>query len=165
MKRSAKYLAFCFLLLFLMCFAFAKDYQITTANLYYTIQKDGTINVEEYINYNFVGSFSYAYRDFEKGQWEIKDIQVFDATTNNFVELDFYETNNYSNKRITWNYSATNEKKTFLIKYTLTNAITVYDDVGDFYWKVWGSGWEKSVGKIYGEMILTGTNYSAKEIY
>ena len=38
-------------------------------------------------------------------------------------------------------HGSNNETKTFTLSYSLTNAITSYNDVAEFYWKVIGDGW------------------------
>ncbi len=38
--------------------------------------------------------------------------------------------------------ASTNQIRTFLLSYRVTNAVTKYQDVGEFYWKVIGPGWE-----------------------
>ena len=40
-----------------------------------------------------------------------------------------------------------------------------YDDVGEFYWKVWGEGWEHRLGELYGEIELPSEVQDAKDVY
>jgi len=47
----------------------------------------------------------------------------------------------------------------------LFKAVKAYDDVGEFYWKVWGEGWEHRLGELYGEIELPSEVQDAKDVY
>ncbi|MEW6295159.1 MAG: hypothetical protein AB1467_02580 [Candidatus Diapherotrites archaeon] len=63
-----------FIALILLCFLFssalvsAKSYYLPKTEVYMKINPDALINVEEKISFNFLGDFSFAYRDIPKGQ-------------------------------------------------------------------------------------------------
>ncbi len=158
MKKTALAL---FLLALLLVRANAKEYSLEKAEVFYEIKPDGLVQATESITFNFSGSFSYAFRTFPKGSWQINSIKVFEGNK----ELDFRQTDLGHETELKWFYSAQNEKKTFTIKYELQKAVTTYTDVGEFYWKVWGQGWSKPLNELYGEIRLPGKVEDANQVY
>jgi len=154
-----------FLLLLISTFAFAKSYSLDKAELYYKIQQDSSITVEERITFNFNGSFSYAYRTFPSGSYEIQSFEVYDISSGKEVKLSVDKSYESGREKYTWHYSATNERKTFLLRYKLLKALKVYDDVAEFYWKVWGSDWSVPLKEIYGYIELPDKVDDANKVY
>src|SRR3989338_65174 len=142
--------------------AYAKDYTLQKAQIDYEIMPNSSIAVKQSITYDFSGSFSYAYIDLPLGEWGFEDIAVFDE-----MGADLKAEGSYVGKyfRVKWFYSAGNETRTFTIRYTLKNALKVYDDVAEFYWKVWGEGWEKGVAEIEGSVLLPAAVENPKDVY
>ena len=154
-----------FLLLLISAFAFAKSYSLEKAELYYKIQQDASVTVEERITFNFSGSFSYAYRTFPSGSYEIQYFEVYDISSGREVKLSVDKSYESGREKYTWHYSATNERKTFLLRYKLLKALKVYDDVAEFYWKVWGSDWSVPLKEIYGYIELPDKVDDANKVY
>src|SRR5919107_1335248 len=48
--------------------------------------------------------------------------------------------------RIVWHYRATDEQRTFTVRYRLSGLAVAYDDVVDVYWQVWGDEWQEPPG-------------------
>jgi len=90
-------------------------------------------------------------------------VAVFDITSGKVLQFEVLDYG--SDTRVKWYYNAENEKKTFLINYKLSNAVKAYDDVGEFYWKVWGEGWDHGLGELYGKIELPGEVENAKDVY
>ncbi|MCX6798991.1 MAG: DUF2207 domain-containing protein, partial [Candidatus Diapherotrites archaeon] len=145
--------------------AAAKSYSLQKSDVRYTISTDGLVEAEEKITFNFSGDFSFAYRDIPKGAWSINNVSVSDITSGTPQPLQFELIDNGTDTRMRWYYSAHNETKTFSLRYTLSNAVTAYNDVAEFYWKVWGSGWEVPLNELYGEIELPEAVNDAKEVY
>lgn len=49
--------------------------------------------------------------------------------------------------RIVWNVNDTGYK-TFIVRYSLSGAVSNYRDASSLLWDVWGTGWETGVGKM-----------------
>ena len=141
--------------------ASAKDYSLEKAEVYYTIHEDGLVEAVEEITFRFSGDFTFAYRDIPKGEWQLSELQVLEAG----IPLQVQLTNRGNDTRVTWYYKASNETKTFTIKYKLAKAVTAYSDVAEFYWKVWGSGWEKPLKELYGEIELPAAVENPEAVY
>lgn len=144
--------------------ASAKSYSLDKAELYYKVMPDGLVEAREEITFDFSGSFSYAYRDIPNGEWQLSDIKVYDTTAGREA-LPFTVSLHGSDRRIQWNFSAEDESRTFSVEYRLSNAVRAYDDVAEFYWKVWGEGWDHRLAELYGEIELPGQVRDAKEVY
>jgi len=168
MQKSILVLAFVFLVF--TATAQAKSYSIEKAELYYKIGQDGLVIAEEHLEFNFIGSFSFAYRTIPLDSYTVRSFKVYDVTDNIEKELNVtksFEGVRLSNDKIkyTWYYSATNERKKFVLKYELVGAVKAYNDVAEFYWKVWGSDWEVPVKEILGYVELPASADDANKIY
>ena len=152
------------MLIFVLLFAgaaCAKSFSLPKAEVYMKILPDGLVEAEENITFSFNGSFTFAYRDIPKGEWELFDVSVEE----NGVPLRFELLNSGSDTQIKWYYAAENETRTFTIKYKLRGAVKAYDDVAEFYWKVWGEEWGSDLDELYGWIELPSAPADAKEVY
>jgi uncharacterized membrane protein YgcG len=57
--------------------------------------------------------------------------------------------------RIVWNVNDTG-RKSFLITYTLKNAVKNFQDASTLLWDVWGRGWETGVGELSAVVVFPG---------
>jgi len=133
-------------LLLLSTLVFAKSYYISNAEVTADIQEDGSVLMSEKITFSFSGSFTYAYRDFELQGQTLSDVEVFEGDKKLNVD--------YKNKQAKWYYSASNEKRTFNLKYKLTGALNSYTDVNEWYWKMWPGNFPGDTMKFTGIVIL-----------
>src|SRR3989338_1517758 len=155
-------LALVFLLLALLAAsAGAKYFNLPNATFDATLHPDGSVFVVETIAFDFHGDFSFAYRTFPLGDWELADVKVEE----NGQPLVFEDEMRGNERRITWHYKASDERKTFLLSYSLKDAVKVYDDVAEFNWKVWGDSWEEPLGKLSGSYMLPEAVKSPKDVY
>ncbi len=152
-------------LLLLCAVASAKSYSLEKAEVYYKIMPDGLVEATEKITFDFSGDFSFAYRDFPKGNWQVVSPVVYDITNGKKEALRAELSDLGSDMRVKWFYSASNETRAFAIEYELHNAVDAYDDIAEFNWKVWGSGWEEPLGELYGEIELPAAVGSPEEVY
>jgi uncharacterized membrane protein len=154
------------LILLLLPAVSAKSYTIEKAVIDMSVDDDGSILVNESISFIFSGSFTFVFRDIDYNKESISDVAVFEYTDSGLVPLKFEFTDIDSDtKRVTWHYSAVDTKKKFLLSYRLSNALKVYDDVADFNWKIWGSGWDHPLGEIEGNFILPKKAASNLDVY
>jgi uncharacterized membrane protein len=161
MRKSFLFLFIILVFLFSLTFVSAKYYSIDEANTQFIINKDGSIDVTEYITFNFSGDFSFAYRTLPSGSWNYSNFHIYDGEK----ELEYDTSHTYSGTEYKWYYSASNEMKTFRMTYTINNAITAYQDVAEFNWKIWGGDWEKGVGELKGFILLPEKVDDANEVY
>ncbi|MEQ2130402.1 DUF2207 domain-containing protein [Caldanaerobacter subterraneus KAk] len=155
MKR-ALFLIPVVLFVFFMPFsvAYAKDYSLKEVKIYYFIQDNGEMDVTNDITYKFNGSFSEAWLIIPTGDYEIKDVLVSEIKDGKETPLNFDFAKGKQEYKITWKYKANNEIKTFRIKYKVLKGLRIYEDVAEFYWKVWGSAWDKSLPALWVEVNL-----------
>ena len=158
----ASRLALVFLLLALLAGgASAKYFNLPGATFDAAIHPDGSVFVVETISFDFHGDFSFAYRTFPPGDWELSDVKVEE----NGKPLPFEDEIVDNERKIAWHYKASDERKTFLLSYSLKNAVKVYDDVAEFNWKVWGDSWAEPVRKLSGSYMLPKPVKSPKDVY
>ncbi|MGC8942871.1 MAG: DUF2207 domain-containing protein [Caldisericia bacterium] len=154
MKKRILLILFLFFLIFSVniYFAFAKDYSIPSVKIDVTLNKDGSAYFVEERTYSFQGSFSFGYYDLPKVGYESLDefliyegdiLYKKEITKNPFT---YYIEDNGNSYRINFFYTATDENKTFKFIYKLGGVTKVYEDYGEFYWKLQGEGWDKSIG-------------------
>jgi len=156
-----------FLTLFLLIFLFftltvksikAKDYYINKVKIDVTINKDGSAYFIEERTFTFDGVYTYGYYDLpKKGFDSLEEFLVYEGDTpfnNDHSEKPqtYYIDDMFSSYRIKFFYYAENETKTFKFIYKLKGVTKVYEDYGEFYWKLQGDGWDKEV-KIFESTI------------
>lgn len=150
----------------------AKSYDITGVEVNATITPDGKMAVEEARRYDFDGSFSFAYQTIKKNPDSTKDAgRSVPYTLSNFRLCDedscykqttesaegltpaeragsFYVKDEADQYYIKWFYEAEDIPKTFTLKYTVDNAITLQRDIAELYWQWVGDEWDHSQENI-----------------
>ena len=127
-----------------------KSYQIPHIQSEVTINADGTVDITEHLTYNYEGSFSWAeYRIPREGFTAIKNIRISEGDSsyinrNNEEKGTFSVAQNEDAIKLTWHYSAEDEKRIFTISYTLEGALTVGSNWSQFYWNFLSDDREKS---------------------
>src|SRR3989338_8555017 len=105
-------LALVFLLLALLAAsAGAKYFNLPNATFDATIHPDGSVFVVETIAFDFHGDFSFAYRTFPLGDWELSGVRVEE----NGKPVPFEDEIVDGERRVTWHYQARDEPRTFLL--------------------------------------------------
>ena len=122
--------------------------------------------MQERITFDYSGDFSGAYRDIplrsgesigQIGVSEGDDEYIPGANTElgSFgVPGSFGVEQTSKLVRIVWHYRATDERRTFTIKYRFRGLAVVYDDVVDVNLRVWGDEWKASLGSLNARMEL-----------
>ena len=128
--------------------AFAKSYTIDKDEFRIQLSADKSAFVSERLTYNFDGSFTWAemwiptkvVRNGNTYNTPISDFSI-KASDNSPVTLTSAQ--NSSDKFYAkWSYTAENQRKTFIITYTIENAVRKYQDVAQFYWQIIGNDWQ-----------------------
>jgi len=136
--------------------AISKSYWLPEVDCKINILEDGSLLWNYSLRFSFNGQFSYAYIDIPKEGVVIEDIsgtRPFSVESRGNV------------LRIRWDFSALNEEKTFNVSYKMRNALKVYYDTAELYWKVWPEGWDVKVGKLNATIILPKRLRSKEGLY
>jgi hypothetical protein len=140
--------------------AAAKSFTLPAANVAVRVAPDGALHVVERITYAFSGSFSGGYREVPLRPGEsIADVAVLEGgrayRPGGCTELGcldapatFGVADVGRRVRIVWHYAATNETRTFEIRYTIRGLAVAHDDVVDVNLQVWGDEWDESLGRL-----------------
>lgn len=140
----------------------AKDYVWTRVMVDLTIERDGTIFVEETRTIRFWGNFHYAYIEILKNKisgidqvsvWEEDKVYREDSSG---APGTFQVFDNPDLVSIYWNYDYADTEKTFHIKYRILGAtqggtISFFSDFDQFYFQAVGSEHEKpmQIAEVY----------------
>ena len=146
----------------------AKFFELRQADVVARVEPNGALRVRERILFDFVGSFTGAYRDIPLREGESID-GVFvsegseryrpgaSAELGSFGLPGTFGTERLDDGfRIVWHYSAADEGRTFTIGYRLSGLTVAYDDVADVNLKVWGDEWEQRLDNLTARIELPG---------
>lgn len=144
----------------------AKQYGLDKALLFYSIKPDGSIAVTLDLTYWFSGSFSTAWITIPQEDFIITNPSVSEIQNEKEIPYSFYRetpemvpstfdfTQDGREYRLAWFYRATDTRKTFRLRYEILKGLKVYEDIAEFYFKVWGSDWEIRLPALWVEVIL-----------
>lgn len=148
---------------------YADDVDISKYTIHAQINKDGSMDVEEILTYDFGGSFNGARWTINLDEnlpmenikvflsSQIEPNQVDEETLIPFKFVDqaqkgddgVVKLEDYGGKKEIWIYSPSKgEKKTFVISYTLKHVIKSYEDTAELYWKFVGEGWDLPIHNV-----------------
>src|SRR3989339_239815 len=148
----------------------AKSYALAPVNLDFTLNANGSMDVVETRDYNFSGDYTFAYQTIGKSGGEITQtgrndsyvidhIRVCESLTppscyrllsptevagadNTRPENTYYIRDDGDSWYVKWFYRAGDETKSFILAYTVNNALTRQTDVDELYWTIIGDQWE-----------------------
>jgi len=124
-----------FILVLLLQPVLAKSYSYDYVKTNLDFGSDGSVVVRQERDYDFRGSFSYAYLDIlKKGSTNVRFLGIVDLDTNE--SLIYALEDDSTHIKATWHYTANDQVKRFLIIYKIEDIVKRYEDVADFYWKV-----------------------------
>ena len=126
----------------------ARSYLYDSISVIYTVNTDSTVSVEEKLGYVFSGEYHHGWRTLSlKGADDITDIAIFDAdgrplkyVSDELNKTDpsswgkYTVTKDSGARNVIWYYDARDEKRTWIISYTLHGAIRFLDDRDELYW-------------------------------
>src|SRR3989344_588067 len=170
MHRSHIVLAFLFIIA-LFSFSnpsaiYAKDYLIKSADINVDINTDGSAGVTETRVYQFDGQFSWAdmwipltskcsgcsaYTISKVSLSDENDVYLQNQSAQPGTYLVSLDSDNFY---IKWYYSALDEEKRFVLRYTVDNAVTRHRDIAEFYWQLIGDEWSKPTYNINAVVTL-----------
>lgn len=145
-------------LFFLLNSAFAappdKRYTIDEIKITANLDADGSLFIEEHRTYSFRGSFSWA--DYKLPLKKLGKITEFSISegSENYQQLPGKNPGTYAMRQTTdefevkWYYRARNESRTFTLRYRVEEAVNVYSDVAEFYYKFVGEDTESNIHNV-----------------
>ena len=145
-----------------------KDFELPRAVVVADVQSDGSVVVTEEITYDFTGSFEGGYREIPlKDGMSVDDVSVSEdgkeyapgasAELGSSGVPGTYGTADLGDAyRIVWHYRASDEERTFTVRYRLSGLAVAYDDVVDVYWQVWGDEWQEPLDSLEATAVLPG---------
>ena len=140
--------------------AYAKSYHFTSVDIKATVLANGDIHVVEDRTARFVGSFSELWYVLPlSGTDGIADVSVYDsgrrlAQSSSGASGTFKVEQKGGKATIYIYYGASNEERTFTLEFTLKNAIKVYRDTAELYWKAIGTGWDVRTDRVRVEVLF-----------
>jgi uncharacterized membrane protein len=140
----------------------AKSYRVDRIAIQARVLPDGNMYIDESRTYTFRGKFSWAdYKLPLQGIGNVLDFTLNDESTS-YRESKSEEPGTYTIQKseysfyVRWNYQAENQTKTFSLHYLVTDAITVYQDMAELYYKFVGEENEMPVGQVSVNIQLPG---------
>jgi uncharacterized membrane protein len=133
--------------------ASAKSFSLPSVVVEAVLGPDGSLHVVEHIAYDFSGSFTKGTRPIPRGDYRIVDMTVSDRGRALPIHGAPYD--------LSWDYSATNERRTFDISYTVVGATRFGSDVGELYWK-WVGTEHPSVDAVQVRLTVPGAGVGVK---
>ena len=148
------------------------SYNVDNLRIEAYINPDGSVNVNELVQYDAYEINGILYNIDYKGYGDLKNLRVFYEKDSEFIPA----INNNSQRRGTYSlkdrddlrevklyYPMRDTKKWFLFQYTLSQGVTVYNDIAQFNRKMVGRGWQTDIENIQIKIILP-KNVNKEEI-
>ncbi len=129
----------------------AKHYSQTQIQIQAEIFPDGSLRVNEARTYSFRGNFKWA--DYRLSLVKLGPVTEFSLTESGKIYLPddsenpgtYQLTQTADEFYVKWFYRARNESRTFTLNYRVADAVTVYDDVAEFYYQFIGADAPKTI--------------------
>jgi len=134
---------------------YAKSYYFPSVISDISVMPDSSISVVEKRTFTFEGSFSRIYWDIPlRSDQSVQDVALSEDDTPQvkYEEIPspdsarpvhkFSAERQGNSEHIEAYHSSYNEDRTFTLSYTVTNAVTSYNDVSELYWQAIGKGWD-----------------------
>ena len=140
--------------------AAARDDTVTEAVINMRLGQNAALLVEENLTFDYDGGFEASYRDIPlRPTDQIDNVVVSEGgrvyrpggcTTFGCTDAEgtYGVTPEGNGIRIVWHHKASDESRTFTIRYRVIGAVIAYDDVLDLEWKVWGDQWEDKLDRL-----------------
>ncbi|OED30779.1 DUF2207 domain-containing protein [Methanosphaera sp. WGK6] len=152
--------------------AFADDghYNFQSVEKNIIISDDGTAIISEDVNYIISGTINGVYRDIPlSGEQRLENISVETPGYYNTVEL----INSSDNIQIkVWLYKdeaktqkVSNEDVEVIYHYNFIKGVKIYNDIAEFQYMSWGSGWDEEVPQLTTYIELPGSHENTEMWY
>jgi uncharacterized membrane protein len=133
--------------------AWAKEYEMPEIQIQATVSAEGTLKIAESRTYLFRGPFSWAdYRLPLDKLGQVKNFRLYEGvweyTENQDQQLGTYTlTQSPSEFYVRWYFQARDQIRTFKVEYEITDAVVLYNDLAELYFKFVGEDNPKTVSK------------------
>ncbi|MBD3348814.1 MAG: DUF2207 domain-containing protein, partial [Candidatus Eisenbacteria bacterium] len=173
MNRTMKSLALLLVVFALASVAEAKSYYVHDVDIDVNVRPDGGFEFREVRTFDFDGDFTFAYYQVEKvrtaggSRVEITDFAVgeegrpFDMRPAHEIDRDrtpgtYWVDYDHEGRFVyaKWFYRAEDERRGFDISYYVHDAVVVYDDFAQLYWKFVGEQWDVPTRRVTGTIHL-----------
>lgn len=157
-------ICFSFLISGISVFADDREYTISEYEINAIINSDGSADIEEILTYDFDGDFNGVFRDIDFSETDgVVNPRVFVVINGSLSEISLNSTSDLDADGQSRTYNmvnsgnltrfkifekSSNERKTFVIRYTFHNAVTKYNDVAEFNRKIVDSNWDVMLNNI-----------------
>ncbi len=150
----------------------ARSYASGPVDIKGVVQKNGDLAVTEQRTFTFEGSYScvwWSIEDLPDGA-KVKMSSVTMTTANGTLEMPEVKFNKEWRKsggpdKLAWSFdskkntiyaffNAENAEFTFTLSYTVTNAVQVYSDTAELYWKFVPDGWAVDSRDVSAQIVL-----------
>src|SRR5690606_39434330 len=146
--------------------AAAREYRLPEADVEIRVESDGAVTVIERLTYEFDGAFSGGYREIPLRSGEtVTNVSVSEgaavyqpgactdlgcsAPAGTFGVRDLG-----GRIRVVWHYEASDERRTFEVRYRMEGLAKIYDDYVDVYHQVWGPEWTVGLDRLTASMAI-----------
>lgn len=139
------------------------SYNVDNLRIEAYINPDGSVDINELVQYNAYNINGILYNIDYKGYGDLKNLRVFYEKDSEFIPA----INNNSQRKGTYSlkdsddlrkiklyYPMRDTKKWFLFQYTLSQGVTVYNDIAQFNRKMVGRGWQTGIKNVQVKIIL-----------
>lgn len=132
----------------------SKSYRIERVAILAQVNLDGSMLIQETRTYRFKGRFKWAdYRLPIKGFAAIEDFSLRDDDTayrpGQSKEPGTYQIQKSRDEfYVKWFYRASNETRTFVLSYRVTDLLRVYPDVAELYYMFIGADWDRKTTEV-----------------
>lgn len=145
--------------LFFVFASSARAEVIKTFDSHITVNKDASVSVVETIVYDSEGTSKHGiYRDItpKNAKGEVMKIQDISVADTSGAAYQWSQQRNNGDIRLKIgdpNTTFTGEK-TYVVRYTATNAISFLNDYDEIYWNVTGNAWPFGIAKVHAQVTL-----------
>ncbi|MFS8571035.1 MAG: DUF2207 domain-containing protein [Thermaerobacter sp.] len=136
-----------------------KSVTFPEARIEAVVEPDGSLLVTESRTYRFQGSYSWWEQWIPHGDYEVAVLGVGEPgldyeAAGTGLPGTYAVTVTPGYTQVRWHFQATNEDRTFVLRYRAAGAVAVHDDVAELYWQFIGDGWEAGTGRARVELTL-----------
>ena len=137
----------------------AKSYSISRVEIIATVNPDGSMDVIEDRTWDFKGHLHGSHKHYLlKNALASPTLRYLRGSERYVPGQSGVGTFSYEDVpsaiEVTWRFDAADEERTFRLSYTVQDAVVVYNDVAELYWKFIGADWEVSSENVRVELRL-----------
>jgi uncharacterized membrane protein len=141
--------------------AAAREYSVQSFNAQITVKADGTIEVTEIIETNFVGSYHGIYRTIpveytnEQGLNYTLFVEPLSVSDDDFHALKYEQSRQGRNLKFKITVpGAQDATRTVIIRYRVLDALRFFEDHDELYWNVTGNDWDVPIQSARAQIEL-----------